>query len=65
MHIFISHSSQDLSFTETLARDLRTTLGDPETVWYDASNLAGGDLWWPTILKELNHSSICLIVCSY
>ena len=64
VRIFISHSSYDLSFTERLAHDLRLALGDPESVWYDAAHLAGGDSWWQTILKKLDQSTICLVVCS-
>lgn len=64
VRLFMSHSSQDLPFTEHLAHDLRLALDDSESVWYDAANLAGGDSWWQTILMELNRSTTCLIVCS-
>ncbi len=64
LRIFISHSSQDLPFTEKLAQDLRIALGDPEGVWYDFSNLSGGESWWPTILTKMRQSNICLVVCS-
>lgn len=63
-HIYISHSGHDLPFTEKLAHDLRTVLGESEVVMYDASNLQDGKSWWRTILSEISQSTICLLVCS-
>lgn len=61
--IFISHSSADLPFVRKLAEDLQHVMGNEVPVWYDA-HLEGGDLWWRKIMKEIQRSTIFLIVWS-
>ncbi len=61
MKLFISYSRRDLAFVERLARDL-TKAG--HTVWYDLSNLEGGDRWGVEIQNAIRQSEVALVVIS-
>ncbi len=59
--IFISYSRKDLSFIEHLAIDLEKQGFD---VWYDLSDLEGGDRWNRAIQQAIQNSQYVILVLS-
>jgi hypothetical protein len=59
--IFISYSRTDIDFVCQLAEDLEQAGFD---VWWDISNLRGGDAWVQSIQTALKASKYCVIVLS-
>src|SRR5688572_14105001 len=60
-HIFISYSSQDRSWVEHLAKDLRWR---GHVVWIDFEGIRGGDEWRQSIANGLYYSRTVLLVCT-
>jgi len=61
MKIFISYSRKDLPFVEKLNQDLTDEGHD---VWYDLTDLQGGDRWATQIEKAILESDAFIIVVS-
>lgn len=59
--IFISYSRKDLTFVEKLAKDLIEAGYD---VWYDLTEIEGGDRWAQEIQLGINESEVFAIVVS-
>lgn len=59
--IFVSYSRRDINIVQKLALDLEESGYD---VWWDVSDLKGGDSWARTIEAALRASKYCLIVLS-
>ena len=59
--VFISYSRRDLDFVEQLAADLQAAGLD---VWYDLSELKGGDDWAEEIQAAIDSSDKFIIVIS-
>jgi hypothetical protein len=59
--IFISYSRRDIDFVRTLARDLENVGYD---VWWDISDLRGGDDWLRVIPNEIEASDQFIVVLS-
>lgn len=59
--VFISYSQKDIDIARKLARDLEEAGFD---VWWDISDLKGGDAWLRTIQAALKASEYCLVVLS-
>jgi len=57
--VFISYSRNDIDFARLLATDLQR---DGYDVWWDISNLQGGDNWVRSIQEALDKSQYCLVV---
>lgn len=60
MRIFVSHCSQDKTFTDALVHALKNAGAD---VWYDEHNLGAGELL-DTLLRELDERTIFIVVLS-
>ena len=60
-HIFISYSRKDISFVRKLAGDLETAGYD---VWWDVSDLRGGDDWLRLIPAAIESSDHFIVVLS-
>ena len=54
--VFISYSRKDLNLVNQLAQDLK---GAGFNVWWDVSDLKGGDTWVRTIQTALKASKYC------
>jgi TolB protein len=59
--VFISYSQKDIEIVRQLAKDLEKADFD---VWWDISDLKGGDAWAQTIQAALKKSEYCVIVLS-
>jgi len=59
--VFISYSRADLAFVDQLANDIRDAGFD---VWYDVSELEGGDRWSTEIEKAIRGSQHVIVVLS-
>ena len=59
--VFISYSRKDLSFIEQLAADLEKA---GFSVWYDLSDLDGGDHWAKEIQAAIDSSDVFVTVIS-
>src|SRR5690349_14439344 len=59
--IFISYSRKDIGFARTLARDLEKAGYD---VWWDLTDLRGGDDWLRVIPAAIETSEFVLVVLS-
>jgi hypothetical protein len=59
--IFISYSRKDIGFVRTLARDLEKAGYD---VWWDISDLRGGDDWLRVIPAAIESSEYFIVVLS-
>ncbi len=59
--IFLSYSRDDLHFVEELAKDLENAGYD---VWYDLTDIEGGDRWAQEIQEGIKESEILVIVVS-
>lgn len=59
--IFISYSRKDIHFVRHLAKQLEEASFD---VWWDTSDLAGGDTWTRNIQAALRKSEYCIVVLS-
>jgi hypothetical protein len=59
--VFISYSRKDMEIVRQLAKDLEKADFD---VWWDISDLKGGDAWARTIQTALEESEYCVIVLS-
>lgn len=59
--VFISYSRKDLRFVEKLAADLQQAGYD---VWYDLSDIEGGDRWAIEIQTAIDHCDVCITVIS-
>ena len=59
--IFISYSRKDLDFVDELARDLTEAGYD---VWYDLTDLEGGDHWADELQDAINESQVYVLVIS-
>lgn len=57
--IFISYSRRDMIFVEKLAQDL---VDAGYEVWYDLTNIEGGDRWAQEIQKGIDQSQIFVLV---
>jgi tetratricopeptide (TPR) repeat protein len=63
--VFVSSSHEDKDFCVRLVKDLRTELGDESAVWYHSKEgFRSGNMWWDTIIEELNRSNIFIVVLS-
>lgn len=63
--IFVSHSHVDNDFGIRLVDDLKQTLGETCTIWYDShGGLRGGDAWWQKIREELRLCNVFIVVLS-
>jgi hypothetical protein len=60
-NIFISYSRKDITFVRRLAADLETAGYD---VWWDLSDLRGGDNWVRLIADAIEASQVVLVVLS-
>src|SRR5829696_2363243 len=60
--IFISYSRKDMGFARTLARDLEKAGYD---VWWDLTDLRGGDDWLRVIPAAIESSEFILVVLSH
>src|ERR1700754_771748 len=60
MPVFISYSRVDDPVVKTLAQGLEAAKRD---VWFD-HNLAGGDVWWDAILRNIRSSEVFLFALS-
>jgi hypothetical protein len=58
--VFISYSRVDETVAKTLAQGLTAAKRD---VWFD-HNLAGGDVWWDAILRNIRLSEVFLFALS-
>ena len=59
--IFISYSRKDIAFVRTLARDLEKAGYD---VWWDLTDLRGGDDWLRVIPSAIDASDLFIVVLS-
>ena len=59
--IFVSYSRKDIGFARTLARDLEKAGYD---VWWDLTDLRGGDDWLRVIPAAIESSEFILVVLS-
>jgi hypothetical protein len=59
--VFISYSRKDMAIVRQLANDLEKADFD---VWWDISELKGGDAWMRTIQAALKTSKYCVVVLS-
>jgi hypothetical protein len=59
--VFISYSRKDIAIVRQLANDLEKADFD---VWWDISDLKGGDAWMRTIQMALKASKYCVVVLS-
>ena len=59
--IFISYSRKDLNFVDELAKDLTEAGYD---VWYDLTDLEGGDHWADELQAAINESQVYVLVIS-
>lgn len=59
--IFVSYSKKDSDFVKKLCSDLKSTGFD---VWMDREGIRGGDLWRPTIEKNLKLADKVIVVIS-
>jgi len=59
--VFLSYSRKDLKFVEKLAEDLQQAGYD---VWYDLSDIEGGDRWAIEIQNAIDNSDVCITVLS-
>ena len=59
--VFISYSRKDIDVVRKLAEDLEKADFD---VWWDISDLKGGDVWVRTIQAALKASEYCVVVLS-
>jgi hypothetical protein len=59
--VFVSYSRKDLTFVKKLADDLQKAGMD---VWFDMSDLKGGDHWIKAIQQGIESSQYCIIVLS-
>ena len=60
-HIFLSYSRKDLGFVEKLAKDLQQVGYD---VWYDLTDLSGGDRWASEIQAAIDQCDAFVTVIS-
>ena len=60
-HIFISYSRKDIGFVRTLAGDLEKAGYD---VWWDLTDLRGGDDWLRVIPSAIDASDFFIVVLS-
>ncbi len=60
-HIFISYSRKDINFARKLAEDLEKAGYD---VWWDISDLRGGDDWVRLIPDAIEASGFFIVVLS-
>jgi len=60
-HIFLSYSRKDLGFVEKLAKDLQQVGYD---VWYDLTDLSGGDRWAKEIQAAIDRCDAFVTVIS-
>lgn len=60
-HIFLSYSRKDLGFVEKLAKDLQQAGYD---VWYDLTDLSGGDRWASKIQAAIDKCDAFITVIS-
>jgi len=59
--VFLSYSRKDLRFVEKLAADLQQAGYD---VWYDLSDIEGGDRWAIEIQTAIDRCDVCVTVIS-
>jgi len=59
--VFLSYSREDLRFVEKLAADLQQAGYD---VWYDLTDIEGGDRWAIEIQTAIDNSDVCITVIS-
>ncbi len=59
--VFLSYSRKDLKFVKQLAADLQQAGYD---VWYDLSNIEGGDRWATEIQTAIDNCDACITVIS-
>lgn len=59
--VFFSYSRKDLGFVEKLAEDLQQAGYD---VWYDLSDIEGGDRWASEIQNAIDNCDVCITVIS-
>ena len=59
--VFLSYSRKDLKFVKQLAADLQQAGYD---VWYDLSNIEGGDRWAIEIQTAIDNCDVCVTVIS-
>jgi sulfatase modifying factor 1 len=59
--VFLSYSRKDLKFVEKLAEDLQQAGYD---VWYDLTDIEGGDRWAIEIQTAIDNSDVCITVIS-
>ena len=59
--VFLSYSRKDLRFVERLAADLQQAGYD---VWYDLTDIEGGDRWAIEIQTAIDHCDVCVTVIS-
>ena len=59
--IFISYSRKDLDFVEKLAEDIQQAGYD---VWYDLTDLEGGDHWADELQAAIDESDVYMLVIS-
>lgn len=59
--VFLSYSRKDLKFVKQLAADLQQAGYD---VWYDLSNIEGGDRWAIEIQTAIDNCDVCVSVIS-
>ena len=57
-HIFISYSSKDRGFVDSLAQDLRN---EGHIVWVDFEDIHGGELWQQSIADAIHASQVMLV----
>ncbi len=60
-NIFLSYSRKDKAFARKLAKDLENA---GHTVWWDLTNIDGGDRWAREIQDGINQSEILAVVVS-
>ena len=60
-NIFVSYSRRDIGFVRKLAGDLETAGYD---VWWDVSDLRGGDDWLRVIPSAIESSNFFIVVLS-
>jgi hypothetical protein len=59
--VFVSYSRKDLAFVKRLADDLQKAGLD---VWFDISDIKGGDRWLSAIQNGIESSQYCIVVLS-
>ena len=60
-HVFISYSRREIRFVEKLAKDLEAKGYD---VWFDLTDIEGGDRWTQEIQKGIEASEYFILVVS-